>query len=123
MDQKYCDGVEEITITSGIVRIDYFHYTTGPKDKNGRPPRELSHRVVLSPEAFVQSFTALEQVIKQLQGKGLIQRRGQAGEANAVAGAAGATAAGGGGARPGTPPPQAKAPAARTAPARKSPNF
>lgn len=79
MEQKYCDGVEEISITSGIVRVDFYHYTAGAKDKDGRPPRELSHRVLLSPEAFVQTFTAFEQVVKQLQDKGLLQRRDAAG--------------------------------------------
>jgi len=78
MEQKYCDGVEEISITSGVVRVDFYNYTAGAKDKDGRPPRELSHRVLLSPEAFVQTFTAFEQVVKQLQEKGLLQRRDSA---------------------------------------------
>jgi hypothetical protein len=75
MDQRYCDGVEEVSITSGIVRVDFFHYAAGSRGKDGRPPRELSHRVLLSPEAFVQAYTALEQVVKQLQEKGLLQRK------------------------------------------------
>jgi len=78
MDQRYCDGVEEVSITSGIVRVDFFHYAAGTRGKDGRPPREVSHRVLLSPEAFVQAFTALEQVVKQLQEKGLLQRKGAA---------------------------------------------
>jgi hypothetical protein len=79
MDQRFCDGVEEVSITSGIVRIDFFHYTAGERAKDGRPPRLPSHRVLLSPEAFVQTYTALEQVVKQLQDKGLLQRKGAAG--------------------------------------------
>jgi len=95
MEQKYCDGVEEISITSGIVRVDFYNYTAGAKDKDGRPPRELSHRVLLSPEAFVQTFTAFEQVVKQLQEKGLLQRRdGAAAAAPAAAKAAPAGKAG-----------------------------
>ena len=78
MDQRFCDGVEEVSITSGIVRIDFFHYANGERAKDGRPPREASHRVLLSPEAFVQTYTALEQVVKQLQDKGLLQRKGAA---------------------------------------------
>lgn len=106
MDQKYCDGVEEISITSGIVRVDLYHYTAGPKDKEGRPARELSHRVLLSPEAFVQTYTAFEQVVKQLQDKGLLQRKdgATAGVKSAPAGA----------------PARSAAPAAKPG---KSPNF
>jgi hypothetical protein len=110
MDQKYCDGVEEISITSGIVRVDLYHYTAGPKDKEGRPARELSHRVLLSPEAFVQTYTAFEQVVKQLQEKGLLQRKDGAGAA-AGAGAKGA---------PAGAPARSAAPVAKPG---KSPNF
>lgn len=108
MEQKYCDGVEEITITSGIVRIDLFHYTAGPKGADGRPPRETSHRLLLSPEAFVQTFKACELVVKQLQEKGLLQRRDQS-PAQSTVSTAPAMAAG----------------VARPAPAKrgKSPNF
>lgn len=90
MEQKFCDGVEEVSITSGIVRVDFFHFTNGAKGQDGRPPRELSHRVCLSPEAFIQSFTALEQVVKQLQEKGLLQRRDAAAPAAAKPAAKGA---------------------------------
>ncbi len=103
MEQKYCDGVEEISITSGVVRVDFYNYTAGAKDKDGRPPRELSHRVLLSPEAFVLTYTAFEQVVKQLQDKGLLQRRDGAPAAVAAAPAA--------------------AKAAPAAKAGKSPNF
>ena len=100
MNQLYTDGVEEVSITSGIVRVDLFHYIAGPKGKDGRPAREVSQRLLLSPEAFIQTYTALEQVVKQLQEKGRVQRR-----------SAGAAAAGG----------AAKPPV--TAPKGKSPNF
>lgn len=75
MNQQYTDGVEEVSITSGIVRIDLFQYVPGAKGQDGRPPREISQRLLLSPEAFIQTYTALEQVVKQLQEKGLVQRR------------------------------------------------
>jgi hypothetical protein len=86
MNQLYTDGVEEVSITSGIVRVDLFQYVAGAKGKDGRPPREIAQRLLLSPEAFIQTYTALEQVVKQLQEKGLVQRRG---DAAAAAGAAG----------------------------------
>ncbi len=75
MEQHFCDGLEEVSVVSGVVRIDFFRYTTGPKDKNGRPPREHSHRVLLSPDAFVQTFGALQEVVKQLEQKGMLKRR------------------------------------------------
>lgn len=75
MDQRFCDGVEEVSVVSGVVRVDFFNYTTGPKDKNGRPARELSHRLLLSPDAFLQTYGVLDEVRKQLEQKGVIKRR------------------------------------------------
>lgn len=75
MEQRFCDGLEEVSVVSGVVRIDFFRFTAGPKDKNGRPPREHSHRVLLSPEAFIQTCGALDQVLKQLEQKGMVKRR------------------------------------------------
>ena len=75
MDQRFCDGVEEVSVVSGVVRVDFFNYTSGPKDKNGRPARELSHRLLLSPDAFLQTYGVLDEVRKQLEQKGVIKRR------------------------------------------------
>lgn len=102
MEQVYADGVEEVSIASGIVRIDLYQFVRGARDKDGRPPKEVSHRVLLSPEAFVQTYSALEQVVKQLEQKGLVQRRGGAAAAPAAA---------------------AKPAAGAKADSRKSPNF
>ena len=85
MEQRYCDGLEEVSVVSGMVRIDFFHYSNGPKDKEGRPPREFSHRVLLSPEAFVRTCGALNEVLKQLEQKGMIRRRTDASAAAADA--------------------------------------
>ena len=100
MEQIYSDGVEEVSITSGVVRIDMYQFVLGARDKDGRPPREVSHRILLSPEAFVQTYSALERVVNQLEEKGLVQRRGNGRAA----------------------PAPARAAKAETA-ARKSPNF
>lgn len=75
MEQRFCDGVEEVSVVSGVVRVDFFNYTSGPKDKNGRPARELSHRLLLSPDAFLQTYGVLDEVRKQLEQKGMIKRR------------------------------------------------
>lgn len=95
MEQHYADGIEEVSITSGIVRVDLFRYVAGAKGKDGRPPREVSQRLLLSPEAFIQTFSSFEQVVKQLEEKGLVQRR------NADAGSA---------AKPAVVAPKAKSP-------------
>jgi len=75
MDSTFCDGVMDISITGGVVRVDFFNYTNGERDTNGTPPRQHNHRVLLTPEAFLQTYTAFDQVINQLVEKGLLNRR------------------------------------------------
>lgn len=75
MDIKFCDGVKNIGIDGGVVRIDFYHngeVTEGERDK------ELSHQVILTPEAFLQTYTALDQVVNELVDKGLLTRKEKA---------------------------------------------
>lgn len=76
MDIKFCDGVKNIGIDGGVVRIDFFHHgeVGGGEDRD----RVHSHQVILSPEAFLQTYTALDQVVNELVDKGLLTRKDQA---------------------------------------------
>lgn len=80
MELKFCDGVMDISITNGVVRVDFFNYTNGERDKNGNPPREFSHQTVLTPEAFLQTYTAFDQMVNELVERGLLSRQDQAAE-------------------------------------------
>ena len=92
MEQIYCDGIEEVTVTGGVVRIDFNTYVRGPAGADGRPPRETVMRLLLSPDGFVQSLNALERVVGVLEQRGLVQRRSKAEAPAAVANAAPAAA-------------------------------
>ena len=83
-----------------MVRIDFFVYGDGPAGKDGRPAREKSHRVLLSPEAFVRTYGALERTVKQLEEKGMLARKAPAESAPAPVAAVPAKAAAGKGKSP-----------------------
>jgi len=85
MNQLYCDGIEEVTVTGGIVRIDFYAYVRGAAQADGRPPRETLSRLLLSPDGFVQSLNALERVVGVLEQRGLVQRRSKSGAQAALA--------------------------------------
>ena len=80
MESKFCDGVMDISVTGGVVRVDFYQHTHGERDESGTPPREHNHRVLLTPEAFLQTYTAFDQVINELVGKGLLKRRENGGD-------------------------------------------
>jgi len=74
-NQEFVDGVQEITIQSGIVRVDYFTYSAEAKDSSGKPAKELSKRLLMSPEGFLQTFSAMERIVDQLVDRGAIKRK------------------------------------------------
>lgn len=74
-DQLYCDGVQDISIIGGVIRIDYFALSPTAKNADGKPAREFQKRVVMSPEAFLQSYGAMELIMNQLIERGLVTRR------------------------------------------------
>lgn len=75
LQDVYADGIGEITLTGGMVRIDLVSLSAKEKDSEGRPKLEFRKRVVLPPEGFLRSFSAMEDLVKQLVDAGLIKRR------------------------------------------------
>lgn len=74
-DQEFVDGVKEISIQGGIVRVDYFTYSPELDDASGKPAKVFSKRLLMSPEGFLQSFSAMERIVDQLVDKGAIKRK------------------------------------------------
>ncbi|MGN7612480.1 hypothetical protein ACQZV8_10400 [Magnetococcales bacterium HHB-1] len=80
MESKFCDGVANISIKSGVVRVDFFE-TRPDSDadlSDGKAPEEkkkLNHRLLLSPESFIQTHTAFQQVVDELMKKGVIKKK------------------------------------------------
>lgn len=87
MEQIYSDGTTDISINSGVVRIDFFHYGR-EKNEDGSAMREHSHRLLMSAEGFLQMYTAADEVIQLLLERGLIQRSARPGAAATPAAAA-----------------------------------
>lgn len=89
----FCDGLQDVSIVSGLVRLDYVHHVPGAPGPDGKPRKEHALRVCMSPEAFVQSYAVLERVMQELASRGLVTRRSAADAAPAAGDAGAATAA------------------------------
>ena len=76
----YCDGLQDVSIVSGVVRVDFFHYAPGAPGADGKPRREHAMRVCMSPDAFVQSYSVLDRVVRELENRGMVSRRNGAGQ-------------------------------------------
>ena len=73
-NEVFADGVSEVNIAGGIVRINFVSLSATLKDEKGTPVRELRQRVVLTPQGVLELNGAMQQVIEKLISTGVLQR-------------------------------------------------
>ena len=81
---QFADGIGEITLAGGMVRMDLVTMVGRPKDSESQPQLAVSGRVVMPPDGFLRSFSAMENLVKQLIEAGLVKPRDNAGSGNPV---------------------------------------
>ncbi len=59
--QIFADGIGQVTIIGGVVRLDFVTFSATEKDAKGQPAAVFSHRVVMSLEGFMQSAAKLQE--------------------------------------------------------------
>jgi hypothetical protein len=83
----FADGIGEITLSGGMVRLDLVTLTGSQRNKDQPPQLEFRQRIVMPPDGFLRSFGAMENLVKQLINAGLIKpREGEAGDNRVSAG-------------------------------------
>jgi len=71
----FADGIGEITLSGGMVRMDLVTMVGTQKGKDQPPQLEFRQRVVMPPDGFLRSFSAMENLVKQLIDAGLVKPR------------------------------------------------
>ncbi len=71
----FADGIGEITLSGGMVRMDLVSLVGSQKDSENKPKLEFSQRIVMPPDGFLRSFSAMENLVKQLIEAGLVKPR------------------------------------------------
>ncbi len=71
----FADGIGEITLSGGMVRMDLVTLVGKPAENDNQPKFETSQRVVMPPDGFLRSFSAMENLVKQLIEAGLVKPR------------------------------------------------
>lgn len=69
----YADGVTNIALLQGMIRIDFATLSLSEKDEDGNPEVEAAHRIIMSPQGFVKAFGTMEQVMDKLVETGIIR--------------------------------------------------
>lgn len=71
----FADGIGEITLSGGMVRLDLVTLVGSQNDEANKPRLEFSQRIVMPPDGFLRSFSAMENLVKQLVDAGLVKSR------------------------------------------------
>ena len=71
----YADGVEAISFSEGMVRIDLYNVLQGKNNESGKTPeREITDELIMTSQGFLRSYSAMEKLVKQLMDAGVVQR-------------------------------------------------
>lgn len=71
----FADGIGEINLSGGMVRMDLVQLVGSQSDAENKPRLEVTKRVVMPPDGFLRSFSAMENLVKQLIDAGLVKPR------------------------------------------------
>lgn len=75
MNQEiFADGVSAVHVTGSLVRIDLMTAQPHLKSDNGQPVVDISKRIIMPLEGFIQSFSVQENIIKQLIEAGVLKQ-------------------------------------------------
>ena len=78
-NHTFIDGVGDIRLRDGVIRMDLLALSPTRRDKEGNPVPQFVDQMVMSPQAFLRMVSALGDTLKQMQDKGLI-KSGEAAE-------------------------------------------
>ncbi|HEX3483912.1 MAG TPA: hypothetical protein VHT51_02560 [Micropepsaceae bacterium] len=73
--EVFADGISEVNIAAGVVRVNFVSLSATEKDEKGTPLRELRQRIVMTPAGVLELYSAMQQVVEKLIEAGTIQRR------------------------------------------------
>ena len=71
----FADGISSFNITGNLVRIDLMTIQPHLKSDNGQPVVEITRRIIMPLEGFVQSLPLLENIVNQLLAAGVLTKQ------------------------------------------------
>lgn len=77
-NHTFIDGVGDIRMHEGIVRMDLLALSPTQRDKENNPVPQFVDQMVMSPRAFLRMVSALGATVKKMQDNGLLGDGGAA---------------------------------------------
>jgi hypothetical protein len=77
MNQEiFADTISAIHVTGNMVRIDLMTLQPHLKSDDGQPVFDISRRIIMPLDGFVQAFAVQENIVKQLITSGVLRKTG-----------------------------------------------
>ncbi|MCP5369058.1 MAG: hypothetical protein H6907_11220 [Hyphomicrobiales bacterium] len=76
-NEVFADGIGELGIAGGVVRINLVALSPTEKDANGQPVREFRQRLLMTPQGVLELHAGLQNMLDQLVEAGVLHRRDQ----------------------------------------------
>jgi hypothetical protein len=73
-DEVYTDGIDEITVSGAIVRVDLVSLSPTERDANNVPKKVFRQRLIFSAEAFANSVEVMQNALRGLVDAGVVKR-------------------------------------------------
>ena len=70
----YADGVENVSLAGGMVRLDLFHYDGAPAEGQRELPHAVTQQLVLPAAAFMRAFESMQRFVEELEKSGVVHR-------------------------------------------------
>ncbi len=75
MNQEiFADAISAVHVTGNMVRIDLMTVQPHLKSDNGQPVFDISKRIIMPLEGFVQSLAVQEDIVKKLIDAGVLKK-------------------------------------------------
>ena len=89
----FADGMESISFTEGLIRMDLYNLSQTKNGNNSsNPVHEVDQELIMTPQGFVRAFAAMERLVNQLVDAGILKRNNVPQENKAAAEASKASA-------------------------------
>jgi len=69
----YTDGVTNIALNKGMVRIEFGALSITQKDTEGRPTVGERHQLTMTPKTFLETFGNMERMLNMLIENGIVR--------------------------------------------------
>jgi hypothetical protein len=71
--EVFFDGVVNIALVKGMVRIEVGSQSISERDENGKPKIINRHQLVLTPQVFLETFSNMESMLNKLIDNGIVK--------------------------------------------------